>query len=689
QPFVVFSSRKVADRSDNTQGRSVGSSMSFIGLLISALVTGQLALADAPNSGWKFSQSCSSYGTKSRGAFSGQMSNTFAAGGRTACSRTGSRFTKFSFTSFSGEEPNPALFNANSGEYEVFSVDTGDFMVTPPLLSLEKQPIFTVNASCPTKATTVNWITSQWTDAETTSLQNTYLLGTASIAANTGALTITGQYDVRGTGYWLGAIAMNLEDCSNGQAVATGSGNLAGTFYYKPDGGGVYKSNSGRAFFMMPQKSMATFDFSNKTFQGILFNSQSAGSVKQIQVSSDINGTVFTVRPFTDVSAGVVGNSFIDTISISNVNYPVNGMMIGTVTRTGTGAGGPTKIGCIVNKHLSKGLRVICSGQSPNDRTLPYNVTFNSEADSSSICPANYVLVRGSVEVGAPSDFCIAKYEMKIQGKDEGDQLLVRGPRYDSAWVAESRATGTPWVRITRDNAILECQSLGIGYDLMTNGQWQATARDIELAQNEAGDYLNWSNGSIEGANAINRGHSDGSPQNSLAAGTDNNPCAGTGNAGCGSNSHVNFNQKRTHTLSTGDVIWDLAGNVMEWVKDNNMSAQGRHGYLSEKTWDGRPDARETPASKLKWGPSGIYTAKRSGEYGGLGYGYLNLTRSALQSVPLAIMRGGRYYQDLTQSGIFYVFLGATPASSGPTTGFRCSFNPEVVVVLGRVRVTF
>src|SRR5690606_29006040 len=131
-------------------------------------------------------------------------------------------------------------------------------------------------------------------------------------------------------------------------------------------------------------------------------------------------------------------------------------------------------------------------------------------------CPTNYLAVGPNTDVGVADAFCVAKYEMKNDGSDN----------------AVSQSAGTPWVSITRDDdggtpgAITRCQSIGTEYDLISNAQWQAIARDIELAQS-GGVFLNWSNGSTAGANALNRGHSDNSPNNALAASTDDDPCSG------------------------------------------------------------------------------------------------------------------------------------------------------------------
>ena len=112
-----------------------------------------------------------------------------------------------------------------------------------------------------------------------------------------------------------------------------------------------------------------------------------------------------------------------------------------------------------------------------------------------------------------------------------------------------------PWVNISQTDAITECSSLGPNYHLITNPEWMTIARNIETTGS------NWSSGTVNNG-AISIGHSDNSPGNSLAAGTDNDGCFGTGQV-C---DDVTWDsQRRTHTLSNGEVIWDFAGNVWEW----------------------------------------------------------------------------------------------------------------------------
>ncbi len=269
-------------------------------------------------------------------------------------------------------------------------------------------------------------------------------------------------------------------------------------------------------------------------------------------------------------------------------------------------------------------------------------------------CPTNYLAVGRNTDVLVSRAFCVSKYEMKILGNDNGNQA------YSAAFVADSRVSGTPWVNINRNQATTECQALGASYDMISNAQWQAVAREIELAQN-AGVFLNWSNGSTSGANALNRGHSDNGPGNALAASLDSDPCFGTGQVSCANNTNADFTQKRTHTLSSGETIWDVAGNVYEWVNLDIAAGppyEGGDNFISQQPWTAGLNRPEM------WGPFGNYTAKNSGEYGGLGFGVLGVSAGT-------VIRGDSWGGD-TSSGVFNADLGLGPLASGSSIGFRC-----------------
>jgi hypothetical protein len=187
-------------------------------------------------------------------------------------------------------------------------------------------------------------------------------------------------------------------------------------------------------------------------------------------------------------------------------------------------------------------------------------------------CPEGYVFVPGDDDPTINTiGFCTAKYEMRITGVHDSSLQS-----YTSGVIPESRADGLPWTRVgvpfglnmsysPSSDAVYACdyacREQGPDYFLQSNDQWQTLARNIE------GVAANWSGGAV-GSGSINQGHSDMDPEIPLAASTDDDPCAGTGQPDCTDPTSDDFSQKRTHTMSTGAIIWDLSGNVSEWLTD-------------------------------------------------------------------------------------------------------------------------
>lgn len=250
-------------------------------------------------------------------------------------------------------------------------------------------------------------------------------------------------------------------------------------------------------------------------------------------------------------------------------------------------------------------------------------------------CPPDYVRVPLNTAVGVSADFCVAKYEMKNNGSGH----------------AVSQAQGLPWVSIDRVEAIARCREIGAGYDLISNAQWQAVARSIESTPS------NWSTRAV-GSGSLSLGNFNSSGGLEAAA-NEIDPCVGTGES-C---SMTNWNvHRRAQTLSNGGVVWDIAGNALEWVKDNSRGIDdaGSYSYVSQLS---------SSSLKEKFGPQGNYNSLNSGYYGGLGI----LLFGSGNQVDYAVKRGGaaRDADAVIDAGVFTVYHGS-PDTSFPILGFRC-----------------
>jgi len=251
----------------------------------------------------------------------------------------------------------------------------------------------------------------------------------------------------------------------------------------------------------------------------------------------------------------------------------------------------------------------------------------------SGTCPVGYVTVPGNTQYGT-DNFCVAKYEMK------GGTL--------------SEPSGNPVVNINQTTAKAACTALGAGYHLVTNNEWMTVARNIE---NTA---ANWSSG-VVGAGALNRGHSDSAPANSLPANADDNQaCEGTGQP-CSST--IWDGQRRTHVLSNGEVIWDLAGNVLEW---NDWNVPTADKASPQAAWIEIGVSTPTVSMpQVSYYPEHTtYTAAQ-----GIGMYYPGNSGSGG-----AARRGGDWGSG-TSAGVFSLGLGYGPSGTYADVGFRCALQ--------------
>ena len=275
----------------------------------------------------------------------------------------------------------------------------------------------------------------------------------------------------------------------------------------------------------------------------------------------------------------------------------------------------------------------------------------NSATSCTGLAGGTWVLVPGDATYGT-SDFCVMKYEAK-----------------DVSSVATSQAALSPWVNISQTAAITACQALGSGYSLISNADW------LTLGANIANVASNWSTGSV-GTGAINRGHSDNNPASACPASTDDSLGWVQTDCTAKNSSGDVLNQKRTHTLSNGGVVWDLAGNVWDWTSDviPNISAKpyGSADGSPVNAWREfttvnsgfssmtRGELTPTNAQKAFWNDSWASSTSGMGQY----YSGTNGSGGALA-------RGALWF-DGTAAGLFAVFLSYVPSDTYPDLGFRC-----------------
>lgn len=258
-------------------------------------------------------------------------------------------------------------------------------------------------------------------------------------------------------------------------------------------------------------------------------------------------------------------------------------------------------------------------------------------------CPTNYIPVTKNTAVGTTADFCVSKYEMKC-GNANG--LGCTGSPI-------SQAANQPWVNITQTNAKAACAGLGTQYHLITNPEWMTIARSIEATAS------NWSSGTVS-SGAMNRGHSDSAPNNTLAVTDNNNPCSDTGDT-CSTS--VFHDQRRTHTLSNGQIIWDLAGNAKEfidWQITNNRVGTSSTSYeeINSVVANGT-----MPSETFKSNDTNLLEVNGIGAY----------WRDAPGLNGYAA-RGGRA-ADGTKSGIYHLDFEPSSTYTSANVGFRCAYQ--------------
>ncbi len=239
--------------------------------------------------------------------------------------------------------------------------------------------------------------------------------------------------------------------------------------------------------------------------------------------------------------------------------------------------------------------------------------------------------------------------------------------------VAESRATGTPWVNITQPQAITEATS--VGGHLLTEAEWMTIAADVLSVK------YNWSGGAV-GSGIIYQGHVNNNPGSALAASDDASDTLNGITGGTGTTS--GNNSSRVLYLSSGDTIWDLSGNVWEWTQQavgtptltvSNIGVSGEstfswRDYTLGSLSLGNLAAASKPATLNAWTNPVIGSSLAGLTWDaskGVGQIYANYADTAVRG----LRRGGYWNDGSTIAGVLALSLDFSTTGSSAGMGFR------------------
>jgi len=285
--------------------------------------------------------------------------------------------------------------------------------------------------------------------------------------------------------------------------------------------------------------------------------------------------------------------------------------------------------------------------------------TISTGAVAVTSCPPGYILAPGNNIVNAPNEFCVMKYEAK-----------------NVAGVATSQAASSPWTNITIGAAFTACNDLNVSpptgyatgtFNLISNPEWMALARNIESVSS------NWTSG-VVGSDCLKQGNiwsnvvcpSDNLAYNYAKGGVD----FGTVRADNGTSQLV---------LDNGNVIWDLSGNVREWVNWNLSNTLSTPIVQANKAHGGSgPLGSMLSFLGITNFPSPLMNAnmiKPVNSSLGLNSGIGSYIAGNVTSTGVPTRGGSKLYTNQA-NGIFSLKLTSTLSTQDTTTGFRCVYRP-------------
>lgn len=285
------------------------------------------------------------------------------------------------------------------------------------------------------------------------------------------------------------------------------------------------------------------------------------------------------------------------------------------------------------NAGDNAGVFSLALNNSPEATNASFGFRVTSDPILAISCSDGMIPVPGDSRFNTTS-FCVGKYEAKNVGG-----------------VAVSQPQGLPWSNISQANAIVAAYNACTDCRLIGEAEW------LTIAHNLLNVSSNWSGGSV-GSGYIYNGHNDNTPATQLAASSDDNDgYFGTGNSG-------NSRQRRTLTLSNGQVIWDFAGNAYEWTSGQIGGRKPGMGGLDWRDWQALTDTGALTPSPFP--AFGLNAAGNWNGSHGLGRVYSDSSDTSIRG----LYRGGARHNG-DNAGIFSLGLSWSPTTASSHLSFR------------------
>ena len=358
----------------------------------------------------------------------------------------------------------------------------------------------------------------------------------------------------------------------------------------------------------------------------------------------------------TKANAAVLQSDLANNTQVLKIYYTLNGSYPATLdTNNCPALPVPDTTNCL---KLSSTNQLAYSPMDTANPTSPQNfrlTTYNNgsyySTNAASLnCPVNFIIVPGSSTYNT-NDFCVMKYNAKQVG---------------NTTTPISQAAGLPWTTISQTTAIANAPNTkNPDGSNCTTCHLITEAEYMTIAQNVLSVASNWSSG-VVGTGFIYSGHNDNAPANALAASPDDTD----GYFGTGNSSASGTNQRRTLTLSNGEVIWDMAGNVYEWTSGQTAGNQPGVAGNAYASWIQWPNVTTTGSLAVNPFPAGTGITGSSAWTSTQGIG--QLLSSTTDASLLGFIRGG-FWVSGSSAGVLALVLNASPGYADSGRGFRVS----------------